>query len=72
MIPDLVLADCGRAGRFVLAPRTRANARPGSLSLQAVVAARVGGLLLRFVYGASFTDLSPFRAIRRDELSRSA
>ncbi len=28
------------------------------------------GLLLRLVYGASFTDLSPFRAIRRDELGR--
>jgi hypothetical protein len=40
------------------------------LAPQQVIAAHVGGLLLRLVYGTSFTDLSPFRAIRRDELGR--
>ena len=35
-----------------------------------VIAGHFGGLLLRLVYGANFTDLSPFRAIRRDELRR--
>jgi hypothetical protein len=34
------------------------------------MAAYVGRLLLRLVYGARFSDLSPFRAIRRDVLDR--
>jgi hypothetical protein len=34
------------------------------------MAACVGSLLLRLVYGARFSDLSPFRAIRRDVLDR--
>ena len=34
------------------------------------IAAYVGRLLLRLVYGVRFTDLSPFRAIRRDVLDR--
>ena len=33
-----------------------------------IAAGLVGGWLLRTVYGAHFTDLSPFRAIRRDVL----
>jgi len=60
------------AGRavFVLGSRVRGSREPGSLAPQQVLAAHVGGLLLRLVYGASFTDLSPFRAIRRDALGR--
>jgi hypothetical protein len=54
----------------VLGSRVRGPREPGSLAPQQVIAAYVGGLLLHLVYGASFTDLSPFRAIRRDELGR--
>ncbi len=43
---------------------------PGSLAPQQIAAAYVGSLLLRLVYGARFSDLSPFRAIRRDALER--
>jgi glycosyltransferase involved in cell wall biosynthesis len=55
---------------FVLGSRVRGSREPRSLAPQQLIAARVGGLLLRLAYSASFTDLSPFRAIRRDELSR--
>jgi glycosyltransferase involved in cell wall biosynthesis len=55
---------------FVLGSRVRGSRQPRSLAPQQLIAARVGGLLLRLAYSASFTDLSPFRAIRRDELSR--
>lgn len=55
---------------FVLGSRVRGSREPGSLSPQQLLAAHVGRLLLRLVYGASFTDLSPFRAVRRSELSR--
>src|SRR5262249_56963951 len=55
---------------FVLGSRIRGAREPGSLAPQQIVAGHLGGLLLRLVYGASFTDLSPFRAIRRDDLRR--
>ena len=55
---------------FVLGSRVRGSREPGSLAPQQVLAAHVGRLLLRLVYGASFTDLSPFRAIQRKALRR--
>jgi glycosyltransferase involved in cell wall biosynthesis len=69
-IPDLLSPIASGQAVFVLGSRIRGSREPGSLALQQVVAAHVGRLLLRLVYGASFTDLSPFRAIRRDELGR--
>ena len=54
---------------FVLGSRIRGVREPGSLAPQQIVAGHIGGLLLRLVYGAGFTDLSPFRAIRRDDLA---
>jgi glycosyltransferase involved in cell wall biosynthesis len=69
-IPDLVSPIVTRQAIFVLGSRVRGPREVGSLAPQQVIAAYVGGLLLRLVYGASFTDLSPFRAIRRDVLTR--
>ena len=69
-IPDLVWPIVADQAAFVLGSRVRGSREPGSLAPQQVVAAHVGRLLLRLVYGASFTDLSPFRAIRREELGR--
>jgi glycosyltransferase involved in cell wall biosynthesis len=69
-IPDLVSPIVAGQAVFVLGSRVRGSREPGSLAPQQVVAAHVGGLLLRLVYGVGFTDLSPFRAIRRDELIR--
>lgn len=69
-IPE-VLAPI-RAGRaaFVLGSRLRGERERGSLSAPQRVAGWLGGVLLRLVYGVRFTDLSPFRAIRRDALDR--
>jgi glycosyltransferase involved in cell wall biosynthesis len=69
-IPDLVSPIAAGQAVFVLGSRVRGPREPGSLAPQQVLAAHVGRLLLRLVYGASFTDLSPFRAVRRDELER--
>jgi glycosyltransferase involved in cell wall biosynthesis len=55
---------------FVIGSRVRGSREPGSLAPQQVVAGYIGGMLLRLVYGARFTDLSPFRAVRHDELKR--
>jgi glycosyltransferase involved in cell wall biosynthesis len=70
LISDLVSPIVAGQAVFVLGSRVRGSREPGSLAPQQVVAAHVGRLLLSLVYGARFTDLSPFRAIRRDELRR--
>jgi glycosyltransferase involved in cell wall biosynthesis len=67
-IPDLVSPIADGRCVFVLGSRVRGAREPSSLSPQQLLAGYVGGLLLRLVYGANFSDLSPFRAIRRDEL----
>jgi glycosyltransferase involved in cell wall biosynthesis len=69
-IPDLIapIAD-GRAA-FVHGSRVRGEREPGSLTPQQIAAGRIAGVLLRLVYGVRFTDMSPFRAIRRDALDR--
>ena len=69
-IPDMVSPIAEGNAVFVLGSRVRGAREPDSLSPQQLLAGHFGGLLLRLVYGANFTDLSPFRAIRRDELRR--
>jgi glycosyltransferase involved in cell wall biosynthesis len=69
-VPDLISPIVAGQAVFVLGSRVRGSREPGSLAPQQLLAAHIGRLLLRLVYGASFTDLSPFRAIRRDELAR--
>ncbi|WP_084806472.1 glycosyltransferase family 2 protein [Bradyrhizobium sp. NAS80.1] len=68
-VSELVAPIVAGQAVFVLGSRVRGSREPGSLAPQQLIAAHVGGLLLRLVYGASFTDLSPFRAIRRAELA---
>lgn len=69
-IPVLVAPIAEGRAVFVHGSRMRGDREPGSLALQQVVAGYVASLLLRFIYGARFTDMSPFRAIRRDILDR--
>ena len=67
-IPALVSPIAAGRAVFVLGSRLRGPRERGSLAPQQLLAGHVGGLLLRLVYGARFTDLSPFRAIRSDAL----
>jgi glycosyltransferase involved in cell wall biosynthesis len=55
---------------FVIGSRTRGHREPGSMNFQQVFAGRVAGFLLRMLYGVRYTDMCPFRAIRRDALDR--
>ncbi len=55
---------------FVIGSRTRGQREPGSMNLQQILSGRVAGLILRFLYGVRYTDMCPFRAIRRDALER--
>lgn len=50
---------------FVIGSRTRGQREAGSMNFQQVASGRVAGLLLRILYGVSYSDMCPFRAIRR-------
>jgi glycosyltransferase involved in cell wall biosynthesis len=72
--PELMarLVEPIRAGThdFVIGSRTRGVREPGSMNFQQVFAGRIAGLLLRLLYGVRYTDMCPFRAIRRDSLDK--
>lgn len=53
---------------FVIGSRVRGTREPSSLNTQQVFAGRLAGWLLRICYGVTFTDMSPFRAIRSELL----
>lgn len=55
---------------FVIGSRTRGKREPGSMNFQQVFAGRIAGWLLRLLYGVRYTDMCPFRAIRRDVLEK--
>ena len=53
---------------FVIGSRTRGRREPGSMSWHQLGAGRLIGSLIRLLYGVPYTDMSPFRAIRREAL----
>ena len=55
---------------FVIGSRTRGERERGSMNFQQVFAGRIAGLLLRLLYGVRYTDMCPFRAIRREALDQ--
>jgi glycosyltransferase involved in cell wall biosynthesis len=69
-IPDVLAPiELGEAD-FVLGSRLEGPREPGSLSPAQIAAGRLAGLLLFLRYGVRSSDMSPFRAIRRDALER--
>ncbi len=66
------LVDPILAGKydFVIGSRTRGQREPGSMNFQQILSGRSAGAILRFLYGIRYTDMCPFRAIRRDALER--
>jgi glycosyltransferase involved in cell wall biosynthesis len=55
---------------FVIGSRVRGEREKGSMNFQQVASGRGAGLLLKMLYGVSYTDMCPFRAIRRDALEQ--
>jgi glycosyltransferase involved in cell wall biosynthesis len=53
---------------FVIGSRTRGEREPGSMNFQQIFAGRLAGWLLLPLYGVRYTDMCPFRAIRRHAL----
>jgi len=57
---------------FVIGSRLRGKREPGSLGVHQALAGRCAGIAMRLVYGVSYTDMCPLRAIRRDALEALA
>jgi len=68
MIPAVLAPIEGGVADFVLGTRLHGPREPGSLAPAQIVAGHLAGLLIRLRYGVRFTDMSPFRAIRREAL----
>jgi glycosyltransferase involved in cell wall biosynthesis len=65
-----MLVEPIRAGAydFVIASRARGAREPGSMAWHQLVAGYAAGVLTQLLYGARYTDMCAFRAIRRDTL----
>lgn len=55
---------------FVIGSRLRGHAEPGSMLASQIFAARLVGLLVRVLHGVRYTDMGPFRAIRRSSFDK--
>ena len=70
LIPQLVTPIAEGHYDFVIGSRARGNRESGSMAAHQLLAARIIGAALRWLYGVRYTDMCPFRAIRRDVLMR--
>ena len=71
-MPALVKPIINCTHDFVIGSRTRGKREPGSMNAPQVFAGYLAGFLIRALYGVRYTDMSPFRAIRRDALEKLA
>jgi hypothetical protein len=69
-MPHLLSPIAAGTHDFVIGSRTRGQRETGSMGLSQVLAGRVTGLILRVLYGVRFTDMCPYRAIRREALEK--
>ncbi len=60
---------CGECD-FVIGSRTRGQREPGSMNFQQIFSGKIAGWLMSILYGVRYTDMCPFRAIRRDALEK--
>jgi glycosyltransferase involved in cell wall biosynthesis len=67
-LPDVVGPVARREADFVMGSRLRGRREKGSMTPQQRAAGAVAGALMRRVYGVTFTDMSPFRAMRATQL----
>jgi glycosyltransferase involved in cell wall biosynthesis len=70
LMPRLLSPILAGERDFVIGSRIRGRREPGSLNLPQIIAGRLAGWLLFGLYGARYTDMGPFRAIRHDALLR--
>lgn len=67
-IPGFIRAVAGPVAAneadFVMGSRLKGTREPGSMTLQQLLAGHIAGFLMKQAYGVSFSDMSPFRAMR--------
>jgi glycosyltransferase involved in cell wall biosynthesis len=67
-VPSFMSSVVGPIARgeadFVMGSRLRGKREPNSMTPQQIVAGWLAGVLMRLRYGVTFTDMSPFRAMR--------
>ncbi|MGH7113459.1 MAG: glycosyltransferase family 2 protein [Stellaceae bacterium] len=68
LIPELLAPIIAGLCDFAIGSRTRGRRERGSMSAHQIVAGYAIGWVLRRLYGVRYTDMGPFRAIRRDAL----
>src|SRR5215472_4873046 len=66
LIEPIVAGHCD----FVIGSRIRGAREAGSMTPHQLFAGRIIGAAIRLLYGVGYTDMCPFRAIRRDALMR--
>jgi len=67
-IPSLVAPILAGDYDFVIGSRVRGAHESGSLAWHQILAGRIAGRAIRWLYGVSYTDMCAFRAIRRELL----
>lgn len=67
-LPSIVTPLAAGEADFVIGSRLRGEREPGSMTPQQIVAGKAAEVLVRLTYGVRFTDMSPFRAMRLDDL----
>ncbi len=67
---DRLLAEIARGADLVVGSRTRGPRERGALTPQQLAGNAIACIAMRLAYGARYTDLGPFRAIRWSALER--
>lgn len=71
-IPGFIRSVTGpvaaNAADFVMGSRLKGTREPGSMTPQQLLAGHIAGFLMKQAYGVSFSDMSPFRAMRLPRL----
>jgi glycosyltransferase involved in cell wall biosynthesis len=69
-MPQLIEPIVRGTHDFVIGSRTRGQRETGSMNLQQILSGRIAGWIMQLLYGVRYTDMCPFRAIRRDALAK--
>jgi glycosyltransferase involved in cell wall biosynthesis len=67
-IPAITGPVAAGTADFVMGSRLKGTREAGSMTPQQLLAGHIAGFLLKRAYGVSFSDMSPFRAMRRSRL----
>jgi glycosyltransferase involved in cell wall biosynthesis len=69
-LPRLITPIQNNEADFIIGSRIRGNREPGSMLGSQVFAGHLVGVLLRILGKGNYTDMGPFRAIRRTSLEQ--